>query len=158
MLDFTSKTLTRAAPYAHTTQRGFTLIELLVVIAIIGILSAVVLTSLGTARQKARLSSIQQTLHAIQASASICLLDNTVPINPPSETQAGGGLVCAGNVATYSSLPNGWVWCDATIGCAGSSSLIFSQTTGATFRISAASPAANDGKIVTCNDSYCATF
>ncbi|MFT5179916.1 MAG: prepilin-type N-terminal cleavage/methylation domain-containing protein [Candidatus Paceibacteria bacterium] len=43
-----------------TTTKGFTLIELLVVISIIGLLSSVVLASLGEVRTKAAISSIQQ--------------------------------------------------------------------------------------------------
>lgn len=56
--------------YKNRSQ-GFTLIELLVVIAIIGILSAVVLASLNTARTKGSDAAIQSDLSAVQVQAEI---------------------------------------------------------------------------------------
>jgi prepilin-type N-terminal cleavage/methylation domain-containing protein len=57
-------------------RAGFTLIELLVVIAIIGVLSAVVLGSLTTARDKAADASVRANLSNIRAQSEI-QYDNT---------------------------------------------------------------------------------
>ena len=57
--------------------KGFTLIELLVVIAIIGILSAVVLASLNTARSKGNDAAIQSDLATVQTQMEIYYGDNS---------------------------------------------------------------------------------
>lgn len=53
------------------TKRGFTLIELLVVIAIVSLLSSIVMSSVRTARVKAKLTAIQQNLISLRTQAEI---------------------------------------------------------------------------------------
>lgn len=52
-------------------NKGFTLIELLVVIAIIGILSSVVLASLGTARNKGKTAAVKAAMAQVRSQAEL---------------------------------------------------------------------------------------
>ncbi len=154
----------------ESNQKGFTLIELLVVIAIIGILSSVILASLSSARTKGRTAAAQETMNSIKTAAASCLNDS-VAINIPTATNAGGGgAVCTGGGANYSALPSGWIYCDGTsvagagsatacnnnaLSIGGQTGVASIQTTGVSFRISAYSSA--DLKAIMCQESGCTT-
>lgn len=141
-------------------SRGFTLIELLVVIAIIGILSAVVLTSLGTARSKARIASVQQSLHGIQAAANICLNDSIAIVPPTADDNSQNAAICLGSAASYVTLPSGWMWCNGTAGTQGANNCgteVSTSTLGVNFVIVAESLPTSDNAVVSCTESTCTT-
>ena len=140
-------------------KRGFTLIELLVVIAIIGILASVVLASLGSSRAKARVAAAQGTMRSIQTGASVCINDAS-PLAPsePTETNNGGGAaICAGNSATYSALPSGWIYCDDTAGTQGVGDCGGEVFSGSATAFSIVAESAADGYKISCSESGCVT-
>ena len=74
--------------------RGFTLIELLVVIAIIGLLSSVVLASLNTAREKAKVANSIAQVRELRT--VVALYMNDTGVAPPD-----CGLNCTASTDPY---------------------------------------------------------
>jgi len=71
------------------SQKGFTLIELLVVISIISLLSSIVLTSLASAREKAKVAQILSTMNNMKVAVELYYQDNgSFPFASPGQHES----------------------------------------------------------------------
>ena len=76
-----------------SSQKGFTLIELLVVIAIIGILAAVVLASLGSARTKGNDAAVKDNMNSMRSQAEMISTANNNSYNTVCTDTAFGTML-----------------------------------------------------------------
>jgi prepilin-type N-terminal cleavage/methylation domain-containing protein len=75
-----------------TKQKGFTLIELLVVIAIIGILSSIVVASLGQAKTNSSNASVKSNLATVRNQAAIYYNENNGSYGATAVTSCSAGM------------------------------------------------------------------
>lgn len=134
--------------------QGFTLIELLVVIAIIGVLSAVVLASLNTARSKGNDAAVQSNLSTTQTQAEIFYGTGNTYTGVCADTVVANAITAAENA----NGSGGTVTCTATATAyAVSSTLVTDPTkywcvdsTGNAKQGTSAAPAVNAGAVTVC--------
>lgn len=86
-------------------RRGFTLIELLVVIAIIGILAALIIVALSSARNKATDAQLKNNARNLDTALAQYYQDNGATF--PILSTAGGTDIAAGVPAVYAYLSSG---------------------------------------------------
>ena len=129
-------------------NRGFTLIELLVVIAIIGILSAVVLASLNTARTKGDDAGVKSNLDTVKTQAALYNTNNNS--YGSFDNGSGAAATCPAPGASSSSL-----FGDATVQNAIAAALKDSGASGATSCMAnAAAYAVSVSRADTTNSAY----
>lgn len=137
-------------------SKGFTLIELLVVIAIIGVLSAVVLASLNTARSKGNDASIQASLSTIRTQAEL-YYSNQSPVGYGTQAWATTDATCTAGMFSDGTVSRAIIAADSingatanNIGCASTATsyVVAAQLTSDTGRYYCIDSTGN-GKVVT---------